>query len=58
MSARDIIARDFDQARQDMLAEFRRLLAVKGPETATQEISDTLAAMQQIVALEEVSDAG
>lgn len=44
-------ARRFDRARQQMLAEFRELIAVS-PEIAVREAEATLSAMRQIFQLE------
>ena len=47
----DLIARDFDRARQEMLAEFRRLIAAS-PEIAVREAEATLSAMRQLFQME------
>lgn len=46
-----IIAADFDRARQEMLAEFRRLVAVDS-EAASTEARATFDAMRQLFRLE------
>lgn len=46
-----IIAADFDRARQEMLAEFRRLIAADS-ETAAIEARATQDAMRQLFRLE------
>ena len=46
-----LIASDFDHARQDMLAEFRRLIAAH-PDMAQQEANATTDAMRQLLWLE------
>lgn len=47
---RDLIAEDFDRARQAMLQEFRALVLVH-PVEAEQEIATTLSAMRQVLRL-------
>lgn len=51
MNGGDVIAADFDRARQEMLKEFRRLAAVR-PKAAAQEAEATLSTMRQICQME------